>query len=171
MGRQMKPRADFVCLSKKCEQEEGAVPFEASVDAKVCPECGSKRIKRLYNKVGVIGTRATSEGWDPKLTSNSHFVRSSAMLQDMYDQRSAQAPPGDMRSMNVADFAARSGGQAGVRVQGQYGKAAPMESSEISRVLKDDMKRYKMPTSPSSVMSLMSKRGIPTRPIRSKDDS
>lgn len=47
------PRADFACLSKKCQQDGGATVYELPVGAKRCPVCGSVRISRLYNAVNV----------------------------------------------------------------------------------------------------------------------
>src|SRR3990167_1968631 len=50
----MRPRADFVCLGKKCQQDGESPIYELPVDATVCSVCGSKRIKRLYNAVNVM---------------------------------------------------------------------------------------------------------------------
>lgn len=49
----MGPRADFTCLSKKCQQDGAASVYELPVTATRCPVCGSKRIRRLYNAVNV----------------------------------------------------------------------------------------------------------------------
>lgn len=54
----MEPRADWTCLSKKCATDEGAPMFEASIKATCCPECGSKRIKRLFNAINISSGRA-----------------------------------------------------------------------------------------------------------------
>lgn len=156
----MKPRADFACLSKKCRTDDGEAPqYELPVDAKFCPECGSKRIQRLFNAVGVIGTRAVAPEPNWRLTSSSHAARSTALLQPMYDQREANAAPPTMGSYAVP-----------TSQLGADGKAKPMESTEIARVFKDDMRRYKAPTSPSSVMTLMNRQRVPTTPIRDPRD-
>jgi hypothetical protein len=49
----MPPRADFICLSKKCATPEGAPAYELPVNAVCCPACGSKRIRRLFNAVNI----------------------------------------------------------------------------------------------------------------------
>jgi hypothetical protein len=49
----LSPRADFICLSKKCATPEGAPAYELPVNAVCCPACGSKRIKRLFNSVNI----------------------------------------------------------------------------------------------------------------------
>ena len=43
----MKPRSDFLCLSKKCETPKGATAYELPIDATHCPR-GHKRLKRIY---------------------------------------------------------------------------------------------------------------------------
>src|SRR3990167_3609564 len=50
----MRPRADFVCLGKKCQQDGESPIYELPVDATVCSVCGSRKIKRLYNAVNVM---------------------------------------------------------------------------------------------------------------------
>ena len=48
-------RADYVCLSRKCQQGDGEAPvYELPITASACPVCRSKRIKRLYNSVNVM---------------------------------------------------------------------------------------------------------------------
>ena len=47
------PRADYVCLSRKCEKDGQQPTYELPVDAIRCPFCGSKRLKRLYNAVNI----------------------------------------------------------------------------------------------------------------------
>lgn len=147
----MKPLADFSCLGKKCRTDEGAPVYELPIDAKVCPVCASKRLTRLFNKVAVIGTRSVQPAGDPRLTSSSHLQRSQAMLQPMYDERDANRPPDAMRSYTVPVS----------QLAGQ-GKGRPMKHSEVKEVFQQDMQRDKAPTSPSSVMSLMNRQGIPT---------
>lgn len=49
----MGPRADFACLSKKCQQDGAASVYELPVAATRCPVCGSKRLQRLYNAINV----------------------------------------------------------------------------------------------------------------------
>jgi hypothetical protein len=44
----MTPRADFICLSKKCRTDEGAPTYELPTTAKSCPVCGSKRLQRIW---------------------------------------------------------------------------------------------------------------------------
>jgi hypothetical protein len=45
----MGPRANFVCLSRKCQQDGAASTYELPVTATRCAVCGSKRIRRLYD--------------------------------------------------------------------------------------------------------------------------
>lgn len=47
------PRANFACLSKKCQQDGAATVYELPVAAIRCAVCGSKRISRLYDAVNV----------------------------------------------------------------------------------------------------------------------
>jgi len=50
----MGPRANFVCLSKKCQQADGEAPlYELPVAATRCPVCGTTRIRRLFDAVNV----------------------------------------------------------------------------------------------------------------------
>lgn len=70
------PLADFACLSKKCARKDGTAPvFEATTKAIACPACGSRKIKRLYNKIQVRIGRARPED-DSRHTSSrmSHKV-------------------------------------------------------------------------------------------------
>jgi hypothetical protein len=50
----MGPRADFVCLSKKCFQDGAATVYELPVASTRCPVCSSKRIQRLYNSAPAV---------------------------------------------------------------------------------------------------------------------
>ncbi len=50
------PRSNWACISKKCAArgpEGQANVFEASTKAQRCPECGSKRIERLYDAINI----------------------------------------------------------------------------------------------------------------------
>ena len=153
----MKPLADFSCLSKKCRTDEGAPVYELPIDAKCCPVCASKRITRLFNKVAVIGTRNVQPEGNPHLTSSSHFQRSTAMLQPMYDARDARQPPKGMESYTVPVS----------QLAGQ-GKGRPMTQMEVAKVFQHDMTTYKAPTAPSSVMKLMNRQPVPTE-VRGRD--
>ena len=53
MGMGAGPRADFVCLSRKCQKDGQQPTYELPLDAIRCPCCGSRRIKRLYNAVNI----------------------------------------------------------------------------------------------------------------------
>jgi hypothetical protein len=56
----MGPRADWTCLSKKCQQDGAAtVYYDLPINTTRCPVCGSKRITRLYNAVNVARGIAT----------------------------------------------------------------------------------------------------------------
>lgn len=149
----MKPSADFSCLGKKCRTDEGAPVYELPIDATRCPVCGSKRLTRLFNKIAVIGTRDVQPDSDSRLTSSSHLQRSTAMLQPMYDQRDANRPPDGMKSYTVP---------VSQLTGGSVEKGRPMTELEVASTFRDDMKRYKAPTSPSSVMRLLNRTPIPT---------
>src|SRR2546430_2641465 len=85
----MAPRADFVCLGPRCKQDDGAAPtYELPVGSKRCPVCGSKRVKQLFNRVAVIGTRSVSPDPDFRLTRTDHS-RTDHIQQAAYDQHRA----------------------------------------------------------------------------------
>jgi hypothetical protein len=52
----MGPRADWTCLSKKCQQDGAATVYEdLPIETTRCPVCGSKRMRRLYTTApGII---------------------------------------------------------------------------------------------------------------------
>jgi hypothetical protein len=85
----MPPIADFICLSKKCATPEGAPAYELPVNAVCCPACGSRRIKRLFNRVNVI-TGAQPDHFNGKLTSSSHAARTDAFAGPAMDQAIAK---------------------------------------------------------------------------------
>ena len=47
------PRANWACLSKKCQQDGAATIYELPVSSVCCPACGSRRIKRLYDSINI----------------------------------------------------------------------------------------------------------------------
>lgn len=162
----MTPRADFVCLSKKCEMgpdEVGAgerplaTVYELPVDATHCPK-GHKRLKRLFNQVAVV-TRAAAPDPDMRLTSSSHLARSNALLQDGFDHAAKFAPPADMTS-RVQSVSSLGFGSRGV--------GAPMQSLEYQREIARDYHDRRVPQSvrnlppPLKVMQQMNREPIPT---------
>lgn len=151
----MTPRADFACTSRACATDEGAPVYELPVDASHCPR-GHKRLKRLFNAVAVIGTRPTQPEGDPRLTSSSHFQRSTASLQPMYDRRDQLKAPDDMRSYTVPV------GTAGQMVGSGMGKGRPMREMEIAQVISRDKRQYGGLVSPPSVMKAINRLPIPT---------
>lgn len=86
----MGPRSDFVCLSKRCQQDGSASVYELPITAAVCPVCGSKRIQRLYNRIAVL--RGAQQDKDFRLTSSSHLNRSTALLRPGFDHHDATKP-------------------------------------------------------------------------------
>ena len=87
----MTPTADYSCNSPKCRTEDGAAPvYELPIRSLRCPVCGSKRITRLFNKIAVL--RGAQPTQDPRLTSSSHLVRSTALLRSGYDHHDATKP-------------------------------------------------------------------------------
>lgn len=126
--------------------------YELPVGAVRCPVCGSRRIKRLFNAIGVLRGRQP-EG-NPRLTSSSHFQRSTALLQPGMDEADAHRPPRDMRT-----FAVQAGDATGL---GEAGRGRPMTELEIARTMTQDQRHFGGPVSPSSVVRLLSKGGIPT---------
>jgi len=149
----MPPRADFVCNSKKCQTPEGEAPmYELPVGATVCPVCGSRRLKRLFNAVGVL--RGRSPEGDSRLTSSSHFQRSTALLQPGMDEADGRRPPRDMRT-----FALNAGDTTGL---GDAGRGRPMTEMEIARTMTQDKRHFGEPVSPSSIVKILSQVPIPT---------
>lgn len=144
----MKPRADFVCLSKKCAVEGEAPTYELPVDATHCP-AGHKRLTRLFNKVGVIGTRAVAPEADWRLTGTSLPRRADAMLTESYDHHAATRPARDMPALTagpterevalpggrkiIVPSATQAAGMLGVQGQGRA-----MKPLEIARMVRHD---------------------------------
>ena len=126
--------------------------YELPVGATHCPVCGSKRIKRLFNAIGVL--RGRSPESDPRLTSSSHFQRSTALLQPGMDEADAHRPPKDMRT-----YAGRAADTTGV---GEAGRAKPMSEMEIARTMTQDKRHFGEPVSPSSIVKILSRVPIPT---------
>ena len=57
--------------------------YELPIDATHCPK-GHKRLKRLYNQVGVIGTKATSRDWQRSMDT---------AMRDAYDHERPSTVP------------------------------------------------------------------------------
>lgn len=84
----MGPRADYCCLSKKCQQDGGSTVYEdLPINTTRCPVCGSKRITRLYNHVNV--GRGISTGVD----------RMVQPVADEHDRLRANARAGEARGV------------------------------------------------------------------------
>jgi hypothetical protein len=47
------PRANFACLSAKCQQDGAASIYELPISATRCPVCGSKKVRRLFDAVQI----------------------------------------------------------------------------------------------------------------------
>lgn len=153
----MKPRADHACLSKRCLTEDGeAMVYELPVDATHCPH-GHKRLRRLFNKVGVIGLRDTQPDPDSRLTSSSRFARSQPALQSAFDHADSHklSNPG-MRSYELHDAPPAVRQTIAAQLGGQSGKGRPMRPDEIRSTLARD--RY----APSSIMAQQWGHGIPS---------
>src|SRR5262245_38953244 len=73
-GDGVKPRADFSCLSGKCDKKGRLVTYELPVNAQRCPVCGSKKIKRLYDRVNV-NLGAKPQHFNGRATSSSMAAR------------------------------------------------------------------------------------------------
>lgn len=145
----MKPRADFACLSKKCRTDEGeATVYELPIDAKVCPVCASKRIQRLYNKIAVL--RGAQPDRDPRLTSSSHLVRSTALLTPGFDHADAVKPSGDLATHSFS--ASEVDGMT-------QGKGRPMTQMELARARRQD------PRSAASFIAAQAGRRIHTQVV------
>lgn len=152
-------RADFVCLSPKCQTPEGeALVYEdLRIDATHCP-LGHKRLRRLFNKVGVIGTRSTRPDPDFRRTSNSRFQRSQPSLQEAFD-RADKSKLQDKSMRSYEEHAAPPEVRAAIAASlgGQGGKGRPMTPAEIkARVARDPIGE------PASIMARQWDRGIPT---------
>lgn len=148
----MTPRANFVCQGKKCRTPEGQAPtFESGVDAKFCPACGSKRITRLFDKVGVLTQRAAPEV-DWRMTGTSLPRRADAMLTESFDHHAATRPAREMPAFTAGAreqeinmpggrrFVLPSAQDAAAMVLGPKGgaKGHAMEPLEIARAVRND---------------------------------
>jgi hypothetical protein len=163
----MKPLADYSCLSKKCETPDGAPVYELPVESIRCPVCGSKRIRRLFNKIGVIGLRAMQPDADWRLTSNSALQRSKALLQDSFDAAEKQkASAQEMPTWGTGNVEREVSTKQGkflvpsrqdlARQFGLAGPGAPMTQIEVAREIKRD--RLSVP----AVLHELNKKPIPT---------
>lgn len=75
------PRADYVCLSRKCQRKDGQAPtYELPVKSIACPACGSRKIKRLFNRINVL-TGAKPDHFDGRHTSSSKAARIDALVE------------------------------------------------------------------------------------------
>jgi len=75
------PLADFACLSKKCAKKRGEAPvYELPIKAIACPACGSRKIKRLYNKINIL-KGARPDHFDTRHTSSSKAQRLDAIIE------------------------------------------------------------------------------------------
>lgn len=135
-------RADFACASKHCKTPDGeAMVYELPVDATHCPK-GHKRLMRLFNAVGVIGTRNVQPDGDWRLTSSSKTVVKSALL-DPYAEQADKTKLQDprMRSFDIKDAPApvRALAQATLAAQGvKAGKGEPMKREDVAKLRRTD---------------------------------
>lgn len=149
--------------------------YELPVTAKVCSVCGSKRLKRLFNAIGVIGTRALAPERDWRLTSDSALRRSDALLTDGFDaaasrKSSSAAVPsfavgGNERRINMPqgrEFHAPSHQQVAASF-GLAGKGAPMAPLDVMREIRQD--KLSVP----SVLHQMNRRPVPTVELRGRN--
>lgn len=166
----VRPPADFVCNGPKCRTEAGEAPvYELPLDAKRCPVCGSKRIQRLFNKVGVLrGDRSPDR--DPRLTSSSHLVRSNALLRPGYDHHDLYKP----------GYTPPEGGELDSRMRydkletftvpvGQVtnpGKGEPMKPEEIRAEIRRDKR-----SAVAQIARVALGNMPPTNKMVSKDDA
>jgi hypothetical protein len=162
----MTPHADFVCGSKFCLTDEGATVYELPIDATHCPK-GHKRLKRLFNKIGVIGLRAMRPEADWRLTSSSALQRSKALLQDSFDAADKQkASAQEMPTWGTGNVEREVSTKQGkflvpsrqdlARQFGLAGPGAPMTQIEVAREIKRD--RLSVP----AVLHELNKKPIPT---------
>ena len=134
--------------------------YELPVGSKRCPVCSSKRLQQLFNNPNVIARGAAPEP-DSRLTSSSHLVRSTTLMQPEADRVQALKAPADMKSMGVNDFADRIGVSRAVAnaAIGAPGKARPMTSLEERR----HARQY--PGDVPDVLMRTRKAGVPTIPV------
>ncbi len=165
----MKPRADHACLSKKCLTDDGeAMVYELPSDATHCP-MGHKRLRRLFNAVGVIGLRrGLQPEADWRLTSNSFAARADVLLEDTregHERRSdaAERTPSFKVGDREQEVSHPSGqpftvpsGEAVKAMFGRPGKSEPMTQMEVHR----DMRRD--PLGVPSMLRGINQQGVPT---------
>ena len=99
------PRADFVCLSRKCQKDGQQPTYELPIDAIRCPCCGSKRVKRLYNAVNISQPGfyrvnrlvdvevANAELKAAQADKTAAEADTFATIETIYQQTTGQAPP------------------------------------------------------------------------------
>ena len=149
-------RADFACLSKRCATEEGATVYELPVGSTRCPVCGSKRLRQLFNNPNVIARGAAPER-DLRLSSSSHLIRSTALLQPESDHADSIRPKKDMGT-----FAMRTSGVDDMSAVAALGKGRPMSQIEVMRTVHEDRRAYGAPTRLPSVLHTLNRVPIPT---------
>lgn len=165
----MSPRADFACLGPRCKQADGeAAVYELPVGSTRCPVCGSKRVRQLFNKIGVIGLRPMQPEADWRLTSSSPLQRSKALLQDGFDaQYKRKASSREMPTWGTADRereVAMQGGRKFIvpsrqELAGMFGlggKGKPLTQMEVMREIRQD--RLSVP----SVLHQLNQKPVPT---------
>ena len=142
--------------------------YELPIDSTHCPK-GHKRLRRLFNAVGVIGLR---RGMQPeadwRLTSSSPVQRADALLQDSFDARDKQrASARELPSFAVDgrehDVSLPGGnrfvvpsGDAVKAMFGLPGKGEPMTQMEIHRSMRQDSLGV------PSLLNGINQKGVPT---------
>ena len=154
----MNIRADFACLAK-CKGDDGeAIVYEITFDPARCPTrcpvCGSKRLRRLFNAINVIGAREVRPDTDLRLTSSSPAVVKDALLQPGFDHADQHKPRDKkLRSWAIPNVALADPGYASKAGQGR-----PMRELERAALARHDPQ----PQNISNVLAAIARQGIPS---------
>src|SRR6266542_4494244 len=147
------PVADFACLGK-CRGPDGeAMVYELPVGSTRCSVCGSKRVRHLFNKIAVIGTREHAPETDPRLTSSSPAVVKDALLTPAFDHADQHKPSHKLRSWAIPNVAL-----ADPSYQSKSGRGRPMNELERAALKRHDPQ----PQNISNVLAAIAKQPIPS---------
>jgi hypothetical protein len=156
----MTPTADYSCRGKCKTPDLGAPVYELPINSVRCPKCGSKKIERLYNQIGVL--RGAQPDRDPRLTNSSHLVRSGALLRSGFDYAAQYTPGYTPPGGGIEDRARydklKTFEVAATDIPGLIlpGKGQPMTELEIAR------DRRSRPGEAVDMLARLSGRRVPT---------
>ena len=139
------PLADFACLSKKCAKKRGEAPvYELPVKAIACPACGSRKIKRLFNRVNIL-RGARPDRFDGRATSSSKAARLDSIIeQPMIESLAKRA------ELKSAGSKYRHDGPPGTRWERDMGIVHAVPAGNIARGLQKALGTDQAPLLPAA---------------------